>query len=136
MTANNAGAASYEKVDWDAIHWQTANQEVSRLQARIVKATQESRWGKSESPATSANPLVQCQSTGGQTSDRKFWETDSGGRRRNLEHSKEESISSIIATAKGISTPTTSQNLHSQEERENAPSRYTDHERPGHASAI
>ena len=46
MTANNAGAASYEKVNWDAIHWQTANQEVSRLQARIVKATQESRWGK------------------------------------------------------------------------------------------
>jgi RNA-directed DNA polymerase len=46
MTANNAGAASYEKVDWEAIHWQTANQEVSRLQARIVKATQEGRWGK------------------------------------------------------------------------------------------
>jgi RNA-directed DNA polymerase len=46
MTANNAGAASYEQVDWEAIHWQTANQEVNRLQARIVKATQEGRWGK------------------------------------------------------------------------------------------
>jgi RNA-directed DNA polymerase len=46
MTANNAGAASYEKVDWEAIHWQTVNQAVSRLQARIVKATQEGRWGK------------------------------------------------------------------------------------------
>ncbi len=126
MTANNAGAASYEKVNWDAIHWQTANQEVSRTPGAYRKSNTGKQMGKSESPATSANPLVQCQSTGGQTSDRKFWETDSGGRRRNLEHSKEESISSIIATAKGISTPTTSQNLHSQEERENAPSRYTD----------
>jgi hypothetical protein len=29
MTANNAGAASYEKVDWEAIHWQKANREVT-----------------------------------------------------------------------------------------------------------
>ena len=46
MTANIAGATSYRKVDWNAIDWQKANQEVNRLQARIVKATQEGRWGK------------------------------------------------------------------------------------------
>lgn len=45
------GAASHEGVDWHgqawhAIDWQTAHREVRRLQVRIVKATQEGRWGK------------------------------------------------------------------------------------------
>jgi len=34
-----ACAASYGKVNWHAIHWQKVNQNVQRLQARIVKAT-------------------------------------------------------------------------------------------------
>lgn len=46
MTATIAGAASHEILDWNAIDWQKANQEVSRLQTRIVKATQAGRWGK------------------------------------------------------------------------------------------
>ena len=40
MTANIAGAPSYEKVDWNAMDWRKAHQNVRRLQARIVKATQ------------------------------------------------------------------------------------------------
>ena len=44
--AATAGAASRERVDWHAIDWQRAHQNVRRLQARIVKATQEGRWGK------------------------------------------------------------------------------------------
>ncbi len=48
MTANQqfAGAASHDKIEWHAIKWQTAHQEVRRLQARIVKAQQEGRHGK------------------------------------------------------------------------------------------
>ena len=46
MTAITAGASLYKKVDWKAIDWQTANRNVGRLHARIVKATQEGRWGK------------------------------------------------------------------------------------------
>jgi RNA-directed DNA polymerase len=47
MTANPfAGAASHPDVDWHAIHWQQAHETVRRLQARIVKATQQGRWGK------------------------------------------------------------------------------------------
>ncbi|CAG0935623.1 Group II intron-encoded protein LtrA [Thermoflexales bacterium] len=49
MTAElsrTAGAASHEALDWHAINWQTAHENVRRLQARIVKATQEGRWGK------------------------------------------------------------------------------------------
>jgi RNA-directed DNA polymerase len=41
-----AGAASGEAVDWQAIDWQQVNRNVRRLQARIVQATQEGRWGK------------------------------------------------------------------------------------------
>jgi RNA-directed DNA polymerase len=47
MTAElPAGAASHVEVDWHAIDWQQATKNVRRLQARIVKATQEGRWGK------------------------------------------------------------------------------------------
>ena len=47
MTADiPAGAASHVTVDWQAIDWRKANQNVRRLQARIVKAIQEGRWGK------------------------------------------------------------------------------------------
>jgi RNA-directed DNA polymerase len=41
-----ACAASDAEVDWQAINWQKVNQNVRRLQARIVKATREGRWGK------------------------------------------------------------------------------------------
>lgn len=41
-----AGAASHVPVDWHAIDWQKAHRNVRRLQARIVKAAQEGRWGK------------------------------------------------------------------------------------------
>ena len=41
-----AGAASHEEVDWHAIDWHKAHKNVRRLQTRIVKATQEGRWGK------------------------------------------------------------------------------------------
>jgi len=47
MTASAiAGAASHEDVDWHTIPWQQAHENVRRLQARIVKATQQGKWGK------------------------------------------------------------------------------------------
>jgi RNA-directed DNA polymerase len=42
-------AASNREVDWHSIDWKLAEQAVRRLQARIVKATQEGRWGKVKS---------------------------------------------------------------------------------------
>jgi RNA-directed DNA polymerase len=44
--ATTAGAASHRGDEWHAIDWQKAHHTVRRLQARIVKATQEERWGK------------------------------------------------------------------------------------------
>jgi RNA-directed DNA polymerase len=43
--ATTAGAAS-PGADWHAINWRKVQRLVGRLQARIVKATQEGRWGK------------------------------------------------------------------------------------------
>ena len=44
--ATQAGALSRVDLNWPAIDWQAAHRVVRRLQARIVKATQEKRWGK------------------------------------------------------------------------------------------
>jgi len=41
-----AGASFHEVTDWHAINWASVNHNVRRLQARIVKATKEKRWGK------------------------------------------------------------------------------------------
>jgi RNA-directed DNA polymerase len=47
MTAAiSAGAVSHAPPDWQAINWLQAQREVRRLQARIVKATQASKWSK------------------------------------------------------------------------------------------
>jgi len=42
----SACAASGLKVDWHGIDWGKCHHQVRRLQARIVKATQEGHWGK------------------------------------------------------------------------------------------
>jgi len=41
-----AGAPTHEEEGWHQIDWHHANQNVRRLQTRIVKATQDSKWGK------------------------------------------------------------------------------------------
>lgn len=46
MATQNVGASSDNLSPWLSIDWAKCQQEVRRLQARIVKATQEGRWGK------------------------------------------------------------------------------------------
>src|SRR5260221_10531359 len=43
---DTAGASFHGVTDWHAIDWHKADHNVRRLQARIVKATEEKRWGK------------------------------------------------------------------------------------------
>src|SRR5262249_31359531 len=43
-----AGAASRDTGEWHAIDWRRVTRNVRRLQVRIVKATQERRWGKGQ----------------------------------------------------------------------------------------
>src|SRR5437870_6996581 len=44
--ATVAGAAPHNEVKWHRIDWSAVHRSVRRLQARIVKATQEGKWGK------------------------------------------------------------------------------------------
>jgi RNA-directed DNA polymerase len=44
--AEAAGASFHGVTDWHAIDWRSVSHNVRRLQARIVKATKEGRWGK------------------------------------------------------------------------------------------
>lgn len=43
---NCVGAPSHDKVHWHSIDWAKCHREVRRLQARIVKATQEGKYGR------------------------------------------------------------------------------------------
>jgi hypothetical protein len=46
MTAGTpAGEITHREVDWCAIDWRAVHREVRRLQACIVKAMREGRWG-------------------------------------------------------------------------------------------
>lgn len=45
-TASPTGASSHDPMEWHLINWHQAHREVRRLQARIVQATQQGRWGK------------------------------------------------------------------------------------------
>jgi len=46
LPGNSVGAASHKAEEWHSIDWAKAHRLVRRLQARIVKATQEQKWGK------------------------------------------------------------------------------------------
>ncbi len=46
MNADNACASSAAVTHWDQIAWKRCERQVARLQARIVKASRERRWGK------------------------------------------------------------------------------------------
>ncbi len=46
MNARTSACAPSHGVDWHGTNWSQATKQVRRLQARIVKATQEGRWGK------------------------------------------------------------------------------------------
>ncbi len=46
MNVTNATCAPAGEIDWEKIKWSELNYNVKRLQARIVKATQQGRWNK------------------------------------------------------------------------------------------
>jgi RNA-directed DNA polymerase len=46
VESRSTGAAPGDEEGWHTINWESAHRIVCRLQARIVKAIQEGRWGK------------------------------------------------------------------------------------------
>ena len=127
--AAQAGALSRVEVNWPAIDWQAAHRSVRRLQARIVKATQEKRGGKVKAlqhlltHSFSGKALAVKQVTensGKRTSgvDRILWGTDQPGllgyltypqlvrlARRHTQHLSAEGQARILGgTARRVST--------------------------------
>ena len=94
------------------------------------------QMGQSTILATSANPLVQRQSLGRQTSDRKSGQTHPWGRWRNLGYPKEEDASRTRTEPKRVSTPAITASLHSKEQRSIAPFEHSRHERSSHAGLV
>ena len=87
--ATRTGAVSHEPIDWKTINWQKANQNVRRLQARIVKAT-----------------LVQRPMPGRQASDNQSWQENIRNRWHYLADTRAESNGSRRAQGAALSTAT------------------------------
>src|SRR5271157_1514481 len=88
MTADihAAGAASHAAEGWHTINWKSAYRIVCRLQARIVKAIQEGRWGKVKAlqyllthsfsgKALAIRRVTENQGKGTPGVDREVWDT-------------------------------------------------------------
>jgi len=67
----NAGtvACAPSGLRWQTIKWVKLRRQVRKLQARIVKATQDGKYGKVKSFAMAVDPFVQRQSISRETSD-------------------------------------------------------------------
>lgn len=82
-------AASDPGKQWEQINWSRCELRVRRLQARIVKATQEGRQGKVKALQwlLTADPLVLRSSSGCETSDAQQGQEHAGSGRSDLENS-------------------------------------------------
>jgi RNA-directed DNA polymerase len=69
-------ASSGKAAHWDQVDWPKCERQVRRLQARIVKATRESRWGK----VKTLQRLLIC-SFSGKAAGRTLPQTNVEGRR-------------------------------------------------------
>src|ERR1700722_955480 len=81
-------AASGLASQWERIDWSQCEQRVRRLQARIVKATQEGRHGKVKALQWLLTPLVLRPSVGCKAGDEQSGQEYAGSGRIDLEHSR------------------------------------------------
>ena len=107
MTADirAAGAASHAEEGWHTINWKSAYRIVCRLQARIVKAIQEGRWGKVKAlqyllthsfsgKALAIRRVTENQGKGTPGVDREIWDTP------------EKKATALQAATEGLQSPT------------------------------
>jgi len=66
--------------DWHSTDWQKVNQNVRRLQARIVKATQDKRWNKAKALQHLLTHSFSGKLFADQTSYGKLWKENIGRR--------------------------------------------------------
>ena len=101
---------------------------------RAGNPTRQMGQGQSEAPL--ADTLVQRQSTCRETSDGKYWQTNTGGRWANLEHPRTESHGHTHAAATGLSPTAVATCLHPEKQWQTAPPRYSDDAGSSHASTV
>jgi RNA-directed DNA polymerase len=79
MNAEHVACASSAAVEhWDQIDWKRCEQRVARLQARIVKASREDRWGK----VKALQRLLTCSFSGKALAVKRVTENKYSGPRR------------------------------------------------------
>ncbi len=86
VESRSTGAVPDEEEGWHTINWESAHRIVCRLQARIVKAIQEGRWGKVKAlqhllthsfsgKALAVRRVTENQGKGTPGVDRAIWNT-------------------------------------------------------------
>ena len=118
-------ASSREAVPWHRIDWARCRRNVKRLQARIVKATEEGRWGKVKAlqwllthslsgKALAVNRVTENKGKNTPGVDGETWSTPGGEDRRDG-----------VTASGGISSSTAAAGLHPEIEREAETSRHS-----------
>src|SRR5881397_1796976 len=118
-TGMDAGALSDGDVVWHAINWHQAHTTVRRLQARIVKATQEGRGGK----VKALQRLLPHSFSGKVIAVKRVTENQgkhTRGGPRYLGHSGKEDGGSTRPATTGIPPQTAASGAHSEEQRQDA----------------
>ena len=127
MTAEHkaAGASFHGVTDWHDIDWKSVSHHVRRLQARIVKATKEKRWGKVKAlqrllthsfsgKALAVRRVTENQGKNTPGVDKVTWNTPQKKTERDL-----------LVAATGLPPTTAPTHLHPQENRQKASSGYS-----------
>ena len=118
---------------WEQIDWPQCERNVRRLQARIVKATQEGRWGK----VKALQRLLTCSFSGKALAVKRV--TENQGKRTSgvdgeiWRSSGVQTQSHRHVAAARLSTATAAACPHSESQRQVAAAGYPDDERPRHA---
>src|SRR6202020_1024136 len=87
VESRSTGAVPDEEEGWHTINWESAHRIVCRLQARIVKAIREGRWGKVKAlqhllthsfsgKALAVRRVTENQGKGTPGVDREVWDTE------------------------------------------------------------
>ena len=134
MNVDSSMCASSGKAShWDQIDWLKCERQVRRLQARIVKATREGRWGKVQTlqrlltHSFSGRALAVKRVTDNQGRrtpgvDRVIWRTPTQGTR-------------VVASSR-IQTAALAAGLYPETEWHGTPVGDTDHPGPGRANSV
>ena len=133
---DTAGASFHGITDWHAIDWRAVNSNVRRLQARIVKATKEKRWGKVKALQRLLTHSFSGKASGRATSDGKPRQEHPRSGPGPLEHSTEKAERDILAAATGLPSPTAAPGLHPEEKRQKERFRYSRDEVPSDAGLV